>query len=148
MKISTKGRYALRLMIDLAEHDQGEFIPLKEIAARQEVSIKYMEQIVNQLSRAGLLRSVRGAQGGYRLTRLPEEYTAGEILRVTEGGLAPIACLDVAAEACPRNQECSTLDFWVGLAEVVNQYVDGTTLADLVLDHQKKLAEGAQNSNL
>lgn len=146
MKVSTKGRYALRLMIDLAEHDRGEFIPLKEISARQGVSVKYLEQIVGQLSRAGLLHSVRGAQGGYRLVKRPEEYTAGEILRVTEGGLAPIACLDETAAACPRTQECSTLDFWLGFADTINQYVDGTTLADLVEDHRRKV--GGTPSNI
>lgn len=139
MKVSTKGRYALRLMIDLAEHGRGDFIPLKEVSARQGVSVKYLEQIVNQLSRAGLLQSVRGAQGGYRLAKSPTEYTAGEILRVTEGGLAPIACLDQAAEVCPRNEQCSTLDFWIGLAHVIDHYVDSVTLADLVADHQKKI---------
>lgn len=139
MKVSTKGRYALRLMIDLAEHDRGDYIPLKEISARQNVSVKYLEQIVNQLSRAGLLRSVRGAQGGYRLAKDPEDYTAGEILRVTEGGLAPIACLSEAAEACPRGGECETLDFWIGLAGVIDRYVDGVSLADLVRQHQGKL---------
>ena len=146
MKVSTKGRYALRLMIDLAEHDCGDFIPLKEISARQDVSIKYLEQIVCQLSRAGLLRSVRGAQGGYRLAKPPEAYTAGEILRVTEGGLAPIACLDQAAAACPRTTQCSTLDFWVGLADAIDRYVDSVTLADLVEDHKKKV--GTQPSNI
>ncbi len=139
MKISTKGRYALRLMIDLAEHDRGEYIPLKEISSRQNVSVKYLEQIVNQLSRAGLLRSVRGAQGGYRLAKDVQEYTAGEILRVTEGGLAPIACLTESAEICPRNSACETLDFWVGLGKAIDSYVDSVSLEDLVLQHQKKL---------
>ncbi len=141
MKVSTKGRYALRLMIDLAEHGRGDFIPLKEVSARQGVSVKYLEQIVNQLSRAGLLQSVRGAQGGYRLAKSATKYTAGEILRVTEGGLAPIACLDQAAEVCPRNEHCSTLDFWTGLADVIDRYVDSVTLADLVTDHQKKMGD-------
>ena len=141
MKVSTKGRYALRLMIDLAEHGRGDFIPLKEVSARQGVSVKYLEQIVNQLSRAGLLQSVRGAQGGYRLAKSATEYTAGEILRVTEGGLAPIACLDQSAEVCPRNEQCSTLDFWTGLADVIDRYVDSVTLADLVTDHQKKMGD-------
>lgn len=141
MKVSTKGRYALRLMIDLAEHEAGEYIPLKEISSRQNVSVKYLEQIVTQLSRAGLLRSVRGAQGGYRLAKTPEEYSAGEILRVTEGGLAPIACLEASAEACPRSTSCETLDFWIGLEDVINRYVDNTTLADLVRQHQRKLEQ-------
>ena len=141
MKVSTKGRYALRLTIDLAEHGRGDFIPLKEVSARQGLSVKYLEQILNQLSRAGLLQSVRVAQGGYRLAKSATEYTAGEILRVTEGGLAPIACLDQAAEVCPRNEHCSTLDFWTGLADVIDRYVDSVTLADLVTDHQKKMGD-------
>ncbi len=111
MKVSTKGRYALRLMIDLAEHDSGEYIPLRDISERQGISVKYLEQIVTQLSRAGVLRSVRGAQGGYRLARRPENYTTGEILRITEGDLAPIACLSSETTCCPRESECATLDF-------------------------------------
>ena len=94
MKVSTKGRYALRLMIDLAEHDSGDYIPLRDISERQGISVKYLEQIVTQLSRAGFLRSVRGAQGGYRLSRHPENYSVGEILRITEGDLAPISYVD------------------------------------------------------
>lgn len=137
MKVSTKGRYALRLMIDLAEHDHGSFIPLKEISARQGISIKYLEQIVNQLSRAELLRSVRGAQGGYRLAKPAHDYTAGEILRVTEGGLAPIACLEKDAPVCPRNDSCSTLPFWNGFADAINNYVDNITLEDLVKQHMQ-----------
>lgn len=137
MKVSTKGRYALRLMIDLAEHDHGSFIPLKDISARQDISIKYLEQIVNQLSRSGLLKSVRGAQGGYRLSKPMNEYTAGEILRVTEGGLAPVACLEVNAETCPRNDFCSTLPFWHGFADAINNYVDSITLEDLVKQHRE-----------
>lgn len=136
MKVSTKGRYALRLMIDLAEHDHGSFIPLKDISARQDISIKYLEQIVNQLSRSGLLRSVRGAQGGYRLAKPMQEYTAGEILRVTEGGLAPVACLEVNASVCPRNDCCSTLPFWNGFANAIDTYVDSVTLEDLVNQHK------------
>lgn len=137
MKVSTKGRYALRLMIDLAEHDNGSFIPLKEISARQDISIKYLEQIVNQLGRSGLLRSVRGAQGGYRLSRPIQDYTAGEILRVTEGGLAPVACLEVGAKECPRSEICSTISFWNDFADVINNYVDSITLEDLVNQHKE-----------
>ena len=136
MKVSTKGRYALRLMIDLAEHDHGSFIPLKEISARQGISIKYLEQIVNQLSRSGLLRSVRGAQGGYRLSKPVQAYTAGEILRVTEGGLAHIACLEKNAAICSRKDTCSTLPFWNGFADAINNYVDNITLEDLVNQHK------------
>lgn len=137
MKVSTKGRYALRLMIDLAEHDHGSFIPLKDISARQNISIKYLEQIVNQLSRSGLLRSVRGAQGGYRLAKPMHDYTAGEILRVTEGGIAPVACLEKNAAVCPRTNDCSTLPFWNGFADAINNYVDSVTLEDLVKQHQE-----------
>lgn len=132
MKISTKGRYALRLMIDLAEHDTGGYVPLRDISKRQEISAKYLEQIVVQLSRAGFVRSTRGAQGGYQLAKAPAEYTVGDILRITEGSLAPVACLDHEPLECARAAECVTLDFWRGLYEVVNHYVDQTTLEDLV----------------
>ena len=132
MKISTKGRYALRLMIDLAQHDAAGYIPLRDISKRQEVSAKYLEQIVVQLSRAGLVTSTRGAQGGYRLARHPSEYTVGEILRITEGSLAPVACLAHDPVECPRAEDCITLGFWRGLYDVVNQYVDSVTLEELV----------------
>lgn len=131
MKISTKGRYALRLMLDLAGQPPEENVALRDISARQEISIKYLEQIVPLLSRAGFLRSVRGAQGGYRLSRAPEEYTVGDILRVTEGSLAPIACLDRQPNECPRADICATISFWEGLHRVIEEYVDSTTLADL-----------------
>ncbi len=139
MKVSTKGRYALRLMIDLAEHDSGDYIPLRDISERQGISVKYLEQIVTQLSRAGFLRSVRGAQGGYRLSRKPENYTIGEILRITEGDLAPIACLSDETVRCPRESECATLDFWKGLRAVINEYVDSVNLDQLVEQHRLKL---------
>lgn len=132
MKISTKGRYALRLMIDLANQDAGSYVPLRDISARQQISAKYLEQIVVQLSRAGFVKATRGAQGGYRLSRPPEEYTVGDILRITEGSLAPVACLEHDPIECERAGECATLGFWRGLFDTVNQYVDGTTLADLV----------------
>ncbi len=132
MKISTKGRYALRLMIDLAQHDAAGYIPLRDISKRQEVSAKYLEQIVVQLSRAGLVTSTRGAQGGYQLARHPSEYTVGEILRITEGSLAPVACLAHDPVECPRAEDCITLGFWRGLYDVVNQYVDSVTLEELV----------------
>lgn len=136
MKISTKGRYALRLMIDLAEHDAAGFIPLRDISKRQEISAKYLEQIVVQLSRAGFVRSTRGAQGGYQLARKPSEYTVGDILRITEGSLAPVACLDHSPVECARAGECVTLEFWRGLFDVVNRYVDSTTLEDLINSHR------------
>ena len=132
MKISTKGRYALRLMIDLAQHDAAGYIPLRDISRRQEISAKYLEQIVVQLSRAGLVTATRGAQGGYQLARHPAQYTVGEILRITEGSLAPVACLEHDPVECSRAEDCITLDFWRGLYDAVNRYVDSVTLEDLV----------------
>ena len=136
MKISTKGRYALRLMIDLAQHDAGGYIPLRDISKRQEISAKYLEQIVVQLSRAGFVRSIRGAQGGYQLSRPPAEYTVGDILRITEGSLAPVACLEHEPIECGRAGDCITLDFWRGLYKVINDYVDSVTLEDLITQGQ------------
>lgn len=132
MKISTKGRYALRLMIDLAQHNAGKFIPLRDISSRQEISAKYLEQIVVQLSRAGFVKSTRGAQGGYQLAWPPSQYTVGDILRITEGSLAPVACLEHDPIECARAADCITLDFWRGLFDIINEYVDSTTLEDLV----------------
>ena len=132
MMVSTKGRYALRVMIDLAEHDDGLYIPLKEIAARQDISEKYLESIVKLLTRNGDLVGVRGKGGGYRLTRSPEEYTVGSILRLTEGGLAPVACLEQNPIECRRMSECRTLPMWRKLNTMINDYFDGITLADLV----------------
>ena len=114
MKISTKGRYALRLMLDVALHSHGAAVPLRDVAQRQEISDKYLEQIVTQLSRAGLVRSVRGAGGGYLLTREPEEYTVGEILRVLEGNLAPVSCVDQDDTCrCNRADRCVTVEVWL-----------------------------------
>ncbi len=138
MKISTKGRYALRLMIDVAQHDENGNVSIKDISARQEISIKYLEQIVSTLCKIGYLKSTRGAQGGYRLTKNPAEYTIGDILRVTEGPLSPIACLDDEPNQCPRCEECVTLDFWKGLYKVINEYVDSVSLADLLESIQDK----------
>ncbi|NLG26196.1 MAG: Rrf2 family transcriptional regulator [Clostridiales bacterium] len=132
MKISTKGRYALRMMIDLAQQRGGEYVALKDISERQQISVKYLEQIASLLSKAGQLRSSRGAQGGYQLAFRPEEYTAGEILRITEGSLEPVACLDDAVNQCARCNRCETLSFWEGLAKVIHDYVDGVTLRDLL----------------
>ncbi len=134
MKISTKGRYALRLMIDLAHNGEG-FVSLKDIAERQEISVKYLEQIVTVLCRIGFLKSLRGSQGGYKLAKSPNDYTVGDILRVTEGDLAPVACLDDEHNQCGRFACCSTIDFWQGLYDVVNKYVDSVTLADLLKSH-------------
>ena len=131
MKISTKGRYALRMMLDLAVHDTGEYISLKDISERQDITVKYLEQIITGLSRAGLVKAGRGSQGGYRLTRKPCEYTAGEILRAMEGSLAPIPCLDGEENLCPNSGSCFTLPFWSGLGKVIDQYVDSITLEDL-----------------
>lgn len=139
MKISTKGRYAVRLMLDLALHNTGEYIKVKEIAERQSVSEKYLEQIVGVLNRAGYLVSVRGAQGGYRLARDPKEYTVGMILRLTEGSLAPVACLDTGAVVCERADTCETLEVWKELYDAINQVVDGVTIADLVERRQQHL---------
>lgn len=132
MRISTKGRYALRLMIDLACQPGSAPVSLKDVAARQDISLKYLEQIVGLLGRAGFVHSVRGPQGGYRLARAPEKYTVGEILRLTEGNLAPVACLEDPENRCERCSHCGTVDFWTGLYTVINQYIDRFTLADLV----------------
>lgn len=134
MKVSTKGRYALRMMVDLALYDTGEFISLKDVAKRQDVSMKYLEQIVSQLTKSSFLHSVRGPQGGYRLARHPSEYTAGDILRATEGNLAPVSCLAVEPNHCPRANRCETLSFWEGLNRTINDYMDSVTLYDLVTE--------------
>ena len=132
MMISTKGRYALRVMIDIAEHQHDGYIPLKEIAARQEISEKYLEAIVKSLVKERYLTGLRGKSGGYRLTKTPEEYTVGSILRLSEGSLAPVACLDGKAGPCGRAADCPTLPLWQGLDRVIQTYLDGYTLADLL----------------
>ena len=132
MKISTKGRYALTLMLDLALNDTGETIRIKDIAARQGISEKYLEQIIAVLNKAGFVRSVRGPQGGYRLARKPKDYTVGMILRLTEGSLAPVACLDDDPNDCSRQEDCVTIYIWEKLYASINDVVDGFTLADLV----------------
>ncbi|MBP1754844.1 MAG: transcriptional regulator, BadM/Rrf2 family [Firmicutes bacterium] len=131
MKISTKGRYALRLMLDLALNNTGEYITIKTIAARQEISEKYLEQIISLLNRAGYVKSVRGAQGGYRLAKEPVEYTIGMILRLTEGSLYPIDCLENDAE-CNRQSGCATREVWQELYDAICSVVDHITLQDLV----------------
>ena len=131
MTISTKGRYALRVMIDLALYSNGDYITLKDISARQEISVKYLEQVIALLNRAGFLHSLRGNNGGYRLARKPAEYTAGDILRAAEGTLAPIACLQNQPNQCMRRDVCTTLGFWEKYYAVVNDYVDSVTLQDL-----------------
>lgn len=141
MKISTKGRYALRLMVDLALSGQGQPISLKDVAQRQQLSDKYLEQIVTPLSRAGLVRSVRGAGGGYLLTRRPEEYTVGEILRPLEGDLAPVECA-TDAQFCERSGQCVTVELWQQIHRAVSEVVDRTTLADLIARQREKQAAG------
>ena len=137
MRVSTKGRYALRIMTDLAIHDNGEYIRLRDIAERQSLTLKYMEQIMPMLTNAGYVKSYRGNNGGYMLAKKPEEYTAGEILRVTEGSLSPISCIEDSPNRCPRSEQCATLSFWDGLWKVINEYVDGITLADLAKKESK-----------
>ncbi len=132
MKISTKGRYSLRLLLDLAEHANKGFIPLKDIAERQEISKKYLEQIVSLLNVSGMLRTNRGYQGGYMLAKPPGEYTVGQVLRITEGGIYPVACLENDPNICPRNSYCKTLAVWEGLNRVISEYLDGITLEDLM----------------
>ena len=129
--ISTRGRYALRVMIDLTQQKTGGYIPLKEIAARQEISEKYLESILKLLVKGKILTGLRGKGGGYRLTRAPEEYTVADILELTEETLAPVACLSEDAEPCPRASDCRTLDMWQGLDKLVRDYFAGITLADL-----------------
>lgn len=135
MKISTRGRYALRLMLDLALNHSDNYIPLKAIAQRQEISDKYLEQIINILSKAGFVQSARGAQGGYRLTRLPSQYTAGEILRLAEGSIAPVACLECAG-SCDRTDTCLTIGLWRKMQQAINDVVDNTTLEDLIQEYR------------
>lgn len=137
MKISTKGRYALRLMLDLAIMGNDAPVRVKDIAKRQDISVKYMEQIITILSRAGYLRSNRGPQGGYRLAKDPKEYTVGMILRLTEGSLAPVACLEDDPNMCDRQDTCVTLKIWKELDEAINSVVDKYTLADLVELHNE-----------
>ena len=131
MKISTKGRYALRMMLDLAAHQGDGYVALKDIAQRQEISKKYLEQIVAPLSKAGLVESGRGSQGGYRLSRPAAQITAGDILRAVEGEIVPVPCLATSAESCPHRAQCETLGFWEGLNQVINQYIDSATLEKL-----------------
>ena len=132
MKISTKGRYALRLMVDLAEHKDNGFIALKDVAKRQNISKKYLEQIVPVLNGAGLLATNRGNRGGYKLAKEPKEYTVGDILRITEGSIAPVSCLESEVNSCERKNFCQTLYVWEGLYKVVNEYLDSITVQDIV----------------
>lgn len=140
MKISTKGRYALRLMIDIAMHEGGEPIRIKDISKRQEVSEKYLEQIIAILNKAGYVRSVRGPRGGYLLARQPKDYTAGMILRLTEGSMAPVSCLEFEENDCTRQEQCATLELWKRLDTAIREVVDSVTLEDLV-EWQKAKAD-------
>ena len=137
MKISTKGRYALRMLLDLAEHQQDGFIALKDIAARQHISKKYLEQIVPILNKSNILQANRGFQGGYRLVNDPREYSVGSILRLTEGSITPVACLDFEPAGCERRNDCITLPLWQGLSKVIADYLDNITLQD-ILDNYKE----------
>lgn len=138
MKISTKGRYALRMLLDLAEHKNDGFIALKDIAARQGISKKYLEQIIPILNKSDLLLANRGYQGGYKLANSPDKFTIGYILRLTEGSLAPVACLDHDPVICERSEDCITLPLWKGLNKVICDYLDSITLQD-ILNNQKEL---------
>lgn len=147
MKLSTKGRYALRIMIDIAANGgaEGSLVALKSISERQEISLKYMEQIMSLLTRAGLVRSVRGNVGGYALTRLPRQITVGAILRAAEGDLAPVPCVAGETNFCPRAGRCSALSFWEELDRVIEEFADSRTLDDLV-SRERRLARASAES--
>ncbi|MBQ8163327.1 MAG: RrF2 family transcriptional regulator [Clostridia bacterium] len=132
MIISTRGRYALRVMIDLAENGNGEYIAMKKIAERQGISLKYLERILPVLTQNNIVEGIQGKGGGYRLTRKPEEYRIGEILRLTEGDLAPVACLEHGAKPCEKSAECRTLPMWSKLHNMINDYLDSVLLSDLM----------------
>ena len=132
MKISTKGRYAVRLMYDLAVHHTGDWVALKDVSRRQGISVKYLEQIVRQLSICGYLKSLRGPHGGYQLAKEPADYTIYEILKITEGSLQPVACLDDEINQCGRYHECPTIGIWEGLGQVIREYLSQITLEDIV----------------
>ena len=137
MKISTKGRYAIRMLLDLAKQKDGGYTALKDIAERQGISKKYLEQIVPVLNKSSVLQTNRGFQGGYRLAKSPDKYTVGMILRLTEGSLAPVSCLENSPNECERSGECPTLYVWQGLYDCITDYLDNITLQD-ILDHEKE----------
>ena len=143
MKISTKGRYAIRLMIDIGVHGEN-YVRLKDIARRQDISVKYLEQIIGNLQKSGLLLSSRGAQGGYKLARPPKDYTIGEILKVTEGNIAPVSCLEDELNLCSRKHLCSTIEFWEGLNKVINDYLESKTLDQLIEVEAEKQQEAIE----
>ena len=132
--ISTRGRYALRVLVDLAEHGGGSYLPMKEVANRQEISLKYLERIVPLLTREHLLEGQSGKGGGYRLGRPPEEIRVGDVLRLTEGDLAPVACLQGGVPECERSAQCRTLPVWTGFHQLTEEYFSNVTLADLMED--------------
>lgn len=138
MKVSTKGRYALRMLLDLAEHQKCGYIALKDIAERQNISKKYLEQIIPILNRTDYLKTIRGAQGGYQLAKTPDKYTVGEILRLTEGSLSPISCAEEKPAECARSGDCAMLPVWQGLYRVINEYLDGITLQDILDQHRER----------
>jgi Rrf2 family protein len=139
MKISTKGRYALRMLIDLAEHGDEGYVALKDIARRQDISKKYLEQIVSILNKPNILKTNRGYQGGYKLAKAPSKYTIGEILRLTEGGFAPVSCLESDENYCDKSAYCPTLFVWEGLYKVIDEYLNSITLQD-ILDHEMDIS--------
>ncbi len=132
MLISTRGRYALRVLIDLAEHSESGYVPMKDVAKRQGISLKYIERIVPVLSRNGIIDGVKGKGGGYHLAKAPNECKIGDILRLTEGDLAPVACLQKGAGACERSNDCRTYPLWLEFYRTVNDFFDGKTLADVI----------------
>ena len=137
--ISTKGRYALRLMIDIALYESKGYVSLKDSSSREDLSIKYLEQVASLLTKANLLISYRGNNGGYKLSRKPSDYKIGEILRAAEGSLAPVACLECNYDFCNRKDKCTTIDFWEGFNNVINNYVDNITLEELVEKAKAKI---------
>lgn len=141
MKISTKGRYALRMLLDLAEHQNCGYIALKDIAERQGISKKYLEQIIPMYNRSGILKTERGSQGGYQLAKSTETLTVGEILRFTEGDLSPVACAGEETPVCTRSADCAVLPVWQGLYKVINEYLDGITLQDIADQHRASPAD-------
>lgn len=138
MKISTKGRYALRMLLDLAEHQNDGFISLKDIAERQNISKKYLEQIISFFNKSGILKTSRGSQGGYRLSKSPDNYTVGDILRLTEGSLVPVSCAQEEPAECERSADCAMLPVWQGLYRVINEYLDKITLQDILVQQKER----------
>jgi Rrf2 family protein len=137
MMISTKGRYALRIMLDLSRHLDDGYISLTKISERQEISVKYLEAIVAMLNKAGMVESLRGKEGGYKLTKKPEEYTVGSIIKLTEGSIAPVSCLESATNSCGRADHCLTLPLWIKLEGIIDEYLESVTLMDLLAKNIK-----------